>query len=123
MLATVCSRLLPSFWGTHFYNAALLSTPCDMPSSDSREPQAAKPRSAPSKPMHWFPKALLWLAGIAVAGALALMLTVRSEEHTSELQSPCNLVCRLLLEKKKEHVDSTLQITPSLLTWRYGVGC
>src|SRR5256885_2418599 len=27
----------------------------------------------------------------------------RSEEHTSELQSPCNLVCRLLLEKKKVH--------------------
>src|SRR2546426_8505470 len=27
----------------------------------------------------------------------------RSEEHTSELQSPCNLVCRLLLEKKKHH--------------------
>src|SRR2546426_9358461 len=27
----------------------------------------------------------------------------RSEEHTSELQSPCNLVCRLLLEKKKTH--------------------
>src|SRR2546426_4778260 len=26
---------------------------------------------------------------------------IRSEEHTSELQSPCNLVCRLLLEKKK----------------------
>src|ERR1022692_4657111 len=29
-------------------------------------------------------------------------LPIRSEEHTSELQSPCNLVCRLLLEKKKE---------------------
>src|SRR2546426_4967013 len=28
---------------------------------------------------------------------------VRSEEHTSELQSPCNLVCRLLLEKKKKN--------------------
>src|SRR5256885_9743051 len=28
----------------------------------------------------------------------------RSEEHTSELQSPCNLVCRLLLEKKKEEI-------------------
>src|SRR5256885_13168593 len=28
---------------------------------------------------------------------------VRSEEHTSELQSPCNLVCRLLLEKKKHN--------------------
>src|SRR5256885_5197420 len=31
----------------------------------------------------------------------------RSEEHTSELQSPCNLVCRLLLEKKKK-VRSTM---------------
>src|SRR5205807_4582172 len=30
-----------------------------------------------------------------------LVETMRSEEHTSELQSPCNLVCRLLLEKKK----------------------
>src|SRR2546426_1834540 len=29
-------------------------------------------------------------------------LWLRSEEHTSELQSPCNLVCRLLLEKKKK---------------------
>src|SRR5688500_20351421 len=28
----------------------------------------------------------------------------RSEEHTSELQSPCNLVCRLLLEKKNQYV-------------------
>src|SRR3989454_132548 len=31
---------------------------------------------------------------------------VRSEEHTSELQSPCNLVCRLLLEKKKNKNNS-----------------
>src|SRR3989454_1267851 len=30
------------------------------------------------------------------------MTRPRSEEHTSELQSPCNLVCRLLLEKKKK---------------------
>src|SRR2546426_3743944 len=30
----------------------------------------------------------------------------RSEEHTSELQSPCNLVCRLLLEKKKKNSTS-----------------
>ena len=29
-------------------------------------------------------------------------ISARSEEHTSELQSPCNLVCRLLLEKKKK---------------------
>src|SRR5256885_5625661 len=31
----------------------------------------------------------------------SVLLTYRSEEHTSELQSPCNLVCRLLLEKKQ----------------------
>src|SRR2546426_4603021 len=31
-----------------------------------------------------------------------LQVKDRSEEHTSELQSPCNLVCRLLLEKKKK---------------------
>src|SRR5256885_2477383 len=37
--------------------------------------------------------------------------TARSEEHTSELQSPCNLVCRLLLEKKKttSDVDSVVE--------------
>src|SRR2546426_8105896 len=34
----------------------------------------------------------------------------RSEEHTSELQSPCNLVCRLLLEKKKKNTDKTLYV-------------
>src|SRR5256885_8685276 len=38
---------------------------------------------------------------------------VRSEEHTSELQSPCNLVCRLLLEKKKLKTMSTLPLTES----------
>src|SRR2546426_3312028 len=58
------------------------------------------------------------LAGEARGGsrrALARLLTevenrtaararrLRSEEHTSELQSPCNLVCRLLLEKKKSN--------------------
>src|SRR5256885_5194729 len=34
--------------------------------------------------------------------------THRSEEHTSELQSPCNLVCRLLLEKKKNLTNISL---------------
>src|SRR5256885_6467990 len=37
--------------------------------------------------------------GLALSGDGRL---VRSEEHTSELQSPCNLVCRLLLEKKND---------------------
>src|SRR2546427_7982198 len=35
----------------------------------------------------------------------------RSEEHTSELQSQSNLVCRLLLEKKKKNIRETLQST------------
>src|SRR5256885_8416439 len=35
---------------------------------------------------------------------------LRSEEHTSELQSPCNLVCRLLLEKKKNNTYTLISI-------------
>src|SRR2546426_4137229 len=35
----------------------------------------------------------------------------RSEEHTSELQSPCNLVCRLLLEKKKKKIRIQIRLT------------
>src|SRR5256885_10659685 len=49
-----------------------------------------------------------WLArttGPSAPGAASAI--VRSEEHTSELQSPCNLVCRLLLEKKKKAVMTT----------------
>src|SRR5256885_9227749 len=54
---------------------------------------------------HW--KAIeIWKSGrqLAVASSGG-----RSEEHTSELQSPCNLVCRLLLEKKKK--------TAVMLSW------
>src|SRR2546426_3971232 len=36
-----------------------------------------------------------------------LHILIRSEEHTSELQSPCNLVCRLLLEKKKKNKEKS----------------
>src|SRR5256885_7141960 len=38
---------------------------------------------------------------------------VRSEEHTSELQSPCNLVCRLLLEKKKKYQSCARTSSPT----------
>src|SRR5256885_13030472 len=41
--------------------------------------------------------------GVATRLREARELLGRSEEHTSELQSPCNLVCRLLLEKKKHN--------------------
>src|SRR5256885_12038201 len=45
----------------------------------------------------------LYPAAIGKFGVLICYESIfeRSEEHTSELQSPCNLVCRLLLEKKK----------------------
>src|SRR2546430_16881520 len=39
---------------------------------------------------------------ISAVGVVAFVILVRSEEHTSELQSQSNLVCRLLLEKKKK---------------------
>src|SRR5256885_9630362 len=50
------------------------------------------PSSRPSRPSCTYPR------------------TVRSEEHTSELQSPCNLVCRLLLEKKKNTSSTDVQM-------------
>src|SRR2546426_4779465 len=62
-----------------------------MPSTSTRPPFASSPASCSrmsfSKPRlkHGVPLGFMY----------------RSEEHTSELQSPCNLVCRLLLEKKK----------------------
>src|SRR5256885_13016152 len=46
------------------------------------------------------PDAPRWGAGAAGSA--------RSEEHTSELQSPCNLVCRLLLERKKSRIPTHL---------------
>src|SRR2546426_2350450 len=57
------------------------------------------------------PRRLYLLVGTAAAvvhlgvlwNGFALDDLTRSEEHTSELQSPCNLVCRLLLEKKKQY--------------------
>src|SRR2546426_9581011 len=42
---------------------------------------------------------IIFLSGIQCRQRI---MQKRSEEHTSELQSPCNLVCRLLLEKKKK---------------------
>src|SRR5688500_19629495 len=46
-----------------------------------------------------------------------LVVRPRSEEHTSELQSPCNLVCRLLLEKKKRHKSKDVHFSvPYALT-------
>src|SRR5256885_4396046 len=55
----------------------------------------------------WSVTNLAQFSGICVYASSASLRTawMRSEEHTSELQSPCNLVCRLLLEKKKTMGD------------------
>src|SRR5256885_3854668 len=47
----------------------------------------------------------------------------RSEEHTSELQSPCNLVCRLLLEKKKNKQCSPVAVNTSQKVMRLTALC
>src|SRR5256885_9316181 len=73
----------------------------------------ASPRACPGM-TSWrtasrHPRYLIWLrksdaarrASICTASGARWGFGCRSEEHTSELQSPCNLVCRLLLEKKK----------------------
>src|SRR5256885_7280357 len=57
----------------------------------------------------WLPEPLVqpWAEEAAPS---AEDLLERSEEHTSELQSPCNLVCRLLLEKKKQSLVLTQHV-------------
>src|SRR2546429_1479911 len=72
-------------------------------------------------------KELLWIVGSAGITLLALALLAnstslfkrsnRSEEHTSELQSRLHLVCRLLLEKKKENTIPSVDPTPPAFTW------
>src|SRR2546426_9049973 len=60
--------------------------------------------------------AIVVASGLAVSFLLWLLYMHRSEEHTSELQSPCNLVCRLLLEKKKkENISTTVMYTTEIL--------
>src|SRR5689334_13230002 len=51
-------------------------------------------------------------AGLCLIAGIFLLLLVRSEEHTSELQSQFHLVCRLLLEKKKECLQPRCRTCP-----------
>src|SRR5256885_7763346 len=53
------------------------------------------------------------IVGRRAEGLLQLGAQGRSEEHTSELQSPCNLVCRLLLEKKKTPKITKFAVSPT----------
>src|SRR2546430_6061835 len=52
----------------------------------------------------WCPSHSQWCPSLSFL--FSFMLSIRSEEHTSELQSQSNLVCRLLLEKKPPEVQS-----------------
>src|SRR5690348_17647457 len=71
---------------------------------------------------HWRADDPLRLSDLArrPVASEARRLAARSEEHTSELQSPVHLVCRLLLEKKKKknqsHSDDKQQLTKNLPT-------
>src|SRR5256885_7018456 len=60
------------------------------------------------------------LASIRTFHSQRRACVIRSEEHTSELQSPCNLVCRLLLEKKK-FFSLFFRIPESLLHTVFGI--
>src|SRR5256885_10968730 len=66
----------------------------------------------PSQARVNLPSLINWSA-TSVARLDGIAKPIRSEEHTSELQSPCNLVCRLLLEKKKQYDFAMLSITRS----------
>src|SRR3989454_2799533 len=70
----------------------------DRPMRCSGRPQTWSSRSSESA--RWAPRRDCTTAWIS---------STRSEEHTSELQSPCNLVCRLLLEKKKKKTQATMK--------------
>src|SRR5256885_9492800 len=81
----------------------------------SHRAQRAQPRApemAGRRPGHGRRAGLL-------AAARAQGLRGRSEEHTSELQSPCNLVCRLLLEKKKKFHSSATHAATQRTTPAY----
>src|SRR5438034_5139835 len=55
-------------------------------------------------------------AGLTAVEGVAVLLAPRSEEHTSELQSHSDLVCRLLLEKKKKTISTHKRCTALLWT-------
>src|SRR5256885_7241599 len=79
--------------------AAFLSMPALAQGQDpSSGPAPAAATAASASPQEQVLLPAVEVVGRTASGAYH----TRSEEHTSELQSPCNLVCRLLLEKKKK---------------------
>src|SRR6266568_3276753 len=66
-------------------------------------------QSAPAAISSSVPSAVATLPAMTSTRCRAFTFSTRSEEHTSELQSQFHLVCRLLLEKKKNEVETTIQ--------------
>src|SRR5256885_2749782 len=86
---------------TLFPYTTLFRSPGSPPAAQSRPRHGSRPRRPCTSRLR--PDASR--SDSTAAGQRARSATdwsIRSEEHTSELQSPCNLVCRLLLEKKKK---------------------
>src|SRR2546427_1553318 len=73
----------------------------DLPRGLVERLRAGRPGHHPAEPA----------SGLAIRALARLPRAIRSEEHTSELQSQSNLVCRLLLEKKKKQTESTTRST------------
>src|SRR5205807_7727402 len=71
-------------------------------------------RSSPRRPWQMY-LASRWRSSCRLRIRL-MSRRYRSEEHTSELQSPCNLVCRLLLEKKKIILRSATHLPSPMLS-------
>src|SRR5256885_5990979 len=58
--------------------------------------------------IHLVHENITWTINTKYSKTMRQVITPRSEEHTSELQSPCNIVCRLLLEKKTATLNNSL---------------
>src|SRR5256885_5228148 len=90
------------------YTTLFRSTDRVTRASDTRF-QVLLPETTEADAAHFAERVLadcaVWLAALH---APVTVRASRSEEHTSELQSPCNLVCRLLLEKKKKHIPNDI---------------
>src|SRR2546427_5724693 len=83
-----------------------------------RSPAGADDRKGRGKIAPRRPARVVGAAGIGEARS-----RVRSEEHTSELQSQSNLVCRLLLEKKKKEATAKVQAPNALALLPLQPGC
>src|SRR5256885_11449206 len=67
-----------------------------------------------SPDLHTWPE----ITGLTADSRTVTAGVLRSEEHTSELQSPCNLVCRLLLEKKKKKQKQQRSLKNTICLYR-----